>query len=146
MLFSLSQTPSPGYSITIRVQIRNRPGGLGRLTTEIGRVGGDIAAVDIVHVGHDVLTRDVTVNAASVAHGEQIVAAIRAVDGVEVINVSDRTFLMHLGGKIEVRSKVPLHTRADLSMAYTEDRRPKPIQNHELFGPFHIEIRQRTSW
>jgi malate dehydrogenase (oxaloacetate-decarboxylating) len=115
----VSQTPSPGYSITIRVQIRNRPGSLGRLTTEIGRVGGDIGAVDIVHVGHDVLTRDITVNAASVAHGEQIVAAIRAVGGVEVINVSDRTFLMHLGGKIEVRSKVPLHTRADLSMAYT---------------------------
>jgi malate dehydrogenase (oxaloacetate-decarboxylating) len=115
----MSLTPSPGYSITIRVQIRNRPGSLGRLTTAIGRIGGDIGAVDIVHVGHDVLTRDVTVNAASVAHGEQIVAAIGSVDGVEVINVSDRTFLMHLGGKIEVRSKVPLHTRADLSMVYT---------------------------
>jgi malate dehydrogenase (oxaloacetate-decarboxylating) len=115
----MSLTPSPGYSITIRLKIRNRPGSLGRLTTAIGRVGGDIGAVDIVHVGHDVLTRDVTVNAASVVHGEQIVAAIGSVDGVEVINVSDRTFLMHLGGKIEVRSKVPLHTRADLSMAYT---------------------------
>ena len=115
----MSLTPSPGYSITIRLKIRNRPGSLGRLTTAIGRIGGDIGAVDIVHVGHDVLTRDVTVNAASVVHGEQIVAAIGSVDGVEVINVSDRTFLMHLGGKIEVRSKVPLHTRADLSMAYT---------------------------
>ena len=115
----MSLTPSPGYSVTIRVKIRNRPGSLGRLTTAIGRIGGDIGAVDIVHVGHDVLTRDLTVNAASVAHGEQIVAAIGAVDGVEVINVSDRTFLMHLGGKIEVTSKVPLHTRADLSMAYT---------------------------
>jgi malate dehydrogenase (oxaloacetate-decarboxylating) len=115
----MSLTPSPGYSITIRVQIRNRPGSLGRLTTAIGRIGGDIGAVDIVHVGHDVLTRDITVNAASVPHGEQIVAAIGAVEGVEVINVSDRTFLMHLGGKIEVTSKVPLSTRADLSMAYT---------------------------
>jgi malate dehydrogenase (oxaloacetate-decarboxylating) len=115
----MTLTPSPGYSLTIRVEIRNRPGSLGRLTTAIGRMGGDIGAVDLVHVGHDVLTRDVTVNAASVAHGEQIVAAIGSVDGVEVINVSDRTFLMHLGGKIEVKSKVPLHTRADLSMAYT---------------------------
>ena len=112
-------TPSPGYSITIRVHIQNRPGSLGRLTTAIGRIGGDIGAVDIVHVAHDVLTRDLTVNAASVAHGDQIVEAARAVEGVEVINVSDRTFLMHLGGKIEVTSKVPLHTRADLSMAYT---------------------------
>lgn len=115
----MPQTPSPGYSITIRVQIQNRPGSLGRLTTAIGRIGGDIGAVDIVHVAHDVLTRDLTVNAASVAHGDEIVAAVRAVDGVEVINVSDRTFLMHLGGKIEVASKVPIHTRADLSMAYT---------------------------
>ena len=115
----MSLTPSPGYSITIRVQIQNRPGSLGRLTTAIGRIGGDIGAVDIVHVGHDVLTRDLTVNAASVEHGEQIVAGIRAVDGVDVINVSDRTFLMHLGGKIEVTSKVPLKSRADLSMAYT---------------------------
>ncbi len=71
----MSLTPSPGYSITIRVQIQNRPGSLGRLTTAIGRIGGDIGAVDIVHVGHDVLTRDITVDAASVAHGEQIVAA-----------------------------------------------------------------------
>ena len=115
----MSLTPSPGYSITIRLHIRNRPGSLGRLTTAIGRIGGDIGAVDIVHVGQDVLTRDLTVNAASVEHGDEIVAAIRAVDGVEVINVSDRTFLMHLGGKIEVTSKVPLNTRADLSMAYT---------------------------
>ena len=115
----MSLTPSPGYSITIRLHIQNRPGSLGRLTTAIGRMGGDIGAVDIVHVGHDVLTRDITVNAASVAHGEQIVAAINGVDGVDVVNVSDRTFLMHLGGKISVVSKVPLHTRADLSMAYT---------------------------
>ncbi len=110
---------SPGYSLTIRVKLLNRPGSLGRLTTAIGRAHGDIGAVDIVHVDHGVLTRDITVNASSVAHGEAIVAAISAVDGVEVIHVSDRTFLIHLGGKIEVTSKVPLKTRADLSMAYT---------------------------
>jgi malate dehydrogenase (oxaloacetate-decarboxylating) len=111
--------PSPGYSLTIRVRLLNRPGSLGRLTTAIGRAHGDIGAVDIVHIDHGVLTRDITVNASSVAHGEAIVAAISGVDGVEVIHVSDRTFLIHLGGKIEVTSKVPLKTRADLSMAYT---------------------------
>ena len=115
----MSPTPSPGYSLTVRVKIRNRPGSLGMLTTAIGKAGGDIGAIDIVSVGHDVLTRDVTVNAASVGHGEQVVAAMTAVDGIEVVNVSDRTFLMHLGGKIEVTSKVALSTRADLSMAYT---------------------------
>jgi malate dehydrogenase (oxaloacetate-decarboxylating) len=111
--------PSPGYSLTIRVSLVNRPGSLGRLTTAIGRANGDIGAVDIVSVGQGVLVRDLTVNASSVEHGEQIVAAIRAIDGVDVINVSDRTFLMHLGGKIAVVPKMALKTRADLSMAYT---------------------------
>jgi malate dehydrogenase (oxaloacetate-decarboxylating) len=111
--------PSPGYSLTVRVKILNRPGSLGRLTTAIGRVSGDIGAVDIVNAGHGVLTRDLTINASSVEHGTQIVDAMRAVEGVEVVNVSDLVFLMHLGGKIEVVSKVPLKTRADLSMAYT---------------------------
>ena len=111
--------PNPGYSLTFRVNILNRPGALGKLTTAIGRAGGDIGAVDIVSVGAGVLVRDITVNAASVEHGEQIATAIRAVEGVELVNVSDRTFLMHLGGKIEVVSKVALKTRDDLSMAYT---------------------------
>jgi malate dehydrogenase (oxaloacetate-decarboxylating) len=117
--FIPGSNPSPGYSLTIRVNLLNRPGSLGRLTTAIGRVGGDIGAIDIVHAGRGVLTRDVTVNASSVDHGDRIVAAMGAVDGVEVVNVSDRTFLMHLGGKIEITPKVALKTRADLSMAYT---------------------------
>jgi malate dehydrogenase (oxaloacetate-decarboxylating) len=119
MTQATTANPSPGYSLTVRARILNRPGGLGRLTTAIGLARGDIGAVDIVGVGHGVLTRDVTINASSVEHGAQIVEAIRAVEGVEVVNVSDRVFLMHLGGKIEVVSKVPLKTRADLSMAYT---------------------------
>jgi len=115
----MQSTPSASYSQTLRVKLTNRAGMLGELTTAIGRAGGDIGAVDIVSVGRDFLVRDLTVNAASSEHGVDIVQAVRDVDGVEVINVSDRTFLMHLGGKIEVVSKSPLKTRADLSMAYT---------------------------
>ena len=111
--------PSPSYSLTLRVKIANRAGSLGRLTTAIGRAGGDIGAIDIVSVTAGFLTRDITVNASSSRHEEEIVAAIETVEGVEVVNVSDRTFLMHLGGKIEVQSKVPLKTRDDLSLAYT---------------------------
>jgi malate dehydrogenase (oxaloacetate-decarboxylating) len=103
----------------LRVKISNRAGMLGGLTTAIGHAGGDIGAIDIVSVGRDFIIRDLTVNAASADHGKSIVEATRHVDGVEVINVSDRVFLMHLGGKIEVVSKAPLKTRADLSMAYT---------------------------
>ena len=112
-------TPSASYSLTLRVKISNRAGMLGELTTAIGRAGGDIGAIDIVSVSRDALVRDITVNAGSVEHEDQIVAAAGAVDGVEVVQVSDRVFLMHLGGKIEVVSKAPLKTRADLSMAYT---------------------------
>src|ERR687894_1047757 len=115
----MPSTPSASYSLTLRVKLANRTGVLGELTTAIGRAGGDIGAIDIVSVGRDAIIRDITVNAASTEHIAQIVGAARDIDGVEVVNVSDRVFLMHLGGKIEVVSKVPLKTRTDLSMAYT---------------------------
>jgi len=112
-------TPSASYSLTLRVKLSTRAGSLGELTMAIGRAGGDIGAIDIVTVGSDYVIRDITVSSASTKHAQEIVNAVRDVDGVELINVSDPTFLMHLGGKIEVVSKVPLKTRADLSMAYT---------------------------
>jgi malate dehydrogenase (oxaloacetate-decarboxylating) len=112
-------TPNASYSLTLRVKIQNEPGKLGEITTAIGRAGGDIEGIDIVSVGKDFLIRDITVNAASETHDKEILRAVGDIDGVEVVNVSDRTFLMHLGGKIEVVSKMPLKTRADLSMAYT---------------------------
>ena len=115
----MQPTPSASYSLTLRVKLSSRAGSLGELTTAIGRAGGDIGAIDIVTVGNTYIIRDFTVASASSAHGEQIVQAVKDVDGVELIHVSDPTFLMHLGGKIEVVSKVPLKTRADLSMAYT---------------------------
>ncbi len=112
-------TPSASYSLTLRVKLPSRAGTLGAVTTAIGRVGGDIGAIDIVGVGQGFILRDITVNAASSVHGEEIVQAVKRMDGVEVIHFSDRTFLMHLGGKIEVVSRIPLKTRDDLSMAYT---------------------------
>lgn len=112
-------TPNASYSLTLRVRIHNQPGKLGEITTAIGKAGGDIEGIDIVSVGKDFLIRDITVNAASEHHNEEIVSSVSAIDGVEVVNVSDRTFLIHLGGKIETVSKIPLKTRSDLSMAYT---------------------------
>lgn len=112
-------TPNASYSLTLRVKIHNQPGKLGEITTAIGQAGGDIEGIDIVSVGKDFLIRDITVNAASETHDKEIIESVSIIDGVEVVNVSDRTFLMHLGGKIEMVSKVPLKTRSDLSMAYT---------------------------
>ena len=120
-LFSMSNKPTPNasYSVTLRVKIQNHPGKLGEITTAIGKAGGDIEGIDIVSVGKDFLIRDITVNAASEKHDEEIAQSLKDIDGVEIVNISDRTFLMHLGGKIEMVSKVPLKTRSDLSMAYT---------------------------
>jgi malate dehydrogenase (oxaloacetate-decarboxylating) len=115
----MQSTPSASYSLTLRVKLSSRTGTLGEVTTAIGRVGGDIGAIDIVSVGQDSIMRDITVAASSSEHGKEILAALKDIDGVEIINVSDRVFLMHIGGKIEVTSKTPLKTRADLSMAYT---------------------------
>jgi malate dehydrogenase (oxaloacetate-decarboxylating) len=111
--------PSASNSITIRLEIENRPGMLARVTSVIGEAGGNIGAIDIVRPGEEALVRDITINTRSHDHARTIVEDIRAIDGVEVVNVSDRTFLLHLGGKLEINSKSPLRTRDQLSMAYT---------------------------
>src|SRR5256886_229614 len=113
------KTPSASYSFTIRLQIANRPGMLGRVASAIGEAGGDIGAVDLVETTRERTERDITVKARDSVHAQQIVSRLRHIAGVRVGHVSDRTFLMHLGGKIEVRNKVPIRTRDDLSMVYT---------------------------
>jgi malate dehydrogenase (oxaloacetate-decarboxylating) len=112
-------TPSAGYTLTLRVNLENVPGTLGRLTSAIGRAGGDLGAVDLVEHRGKLLVRDLTVKCRDEAHGQAIVRAARRVQGVEVRQVSDRTFGIHAGGKISVTPRFPLKTRDDLSMAYT---------------------------
>jgi malate dehydrogenase (oxaloacetate-decarboxylating) len=111
--------PSASYSQTLRLKIRNLPGMLGKVTSRIGEVGGDIGAIDIAGFEKDYIIRDITINVRDTAHGDELVKQIQNIGDIEVVNVSDRTFLMHLGGKIRVTNKVPLATRDDLSMAYT---------------------------
>jgi malate dehydrogenase (oxaloacetate-decarboxylating) len=115
----MAVAPSASYSLTVRLEIRNRPGMLGRVASAIGEAGGDIGAVDLVESTRERVVRDITIKARDSVHGQQVVNRLRHVAGVRVVNVSDRTFLMHLGGKIEIRNKVPVRTRDDLSMAYT---------------------------
>jgi malate dehydrogenase (oxaloacetate-decarboxylating) len=114
-----SMHPSASFSAVIRVRIENHPGAFARLAAAIGEAGGLLGAIDLVRVEKDVKIRDVNVLADDEAHLHAIVDAVREAEGVDVVNVSDRTFLLHLGGKIEVRPRVPLKTRDDLSMAYT---------------------------
>jgi malate dehydrogenase (oxaloacetate-decarboxylating) len=110
---------SASYSITVRLAADGDPASVGRIATAVGSAGGAVTAIDVVESRPDGLIVDVTCSAADAAHSEEVVAALDAVDNVHVRKVSDRTFLLHLGGKLEVASKVPLKTRDDLSMAYT---------------------------
>ncbi len=107
------------YSITMRLHTAPDHGIVGSVATAISEVGGIVTAIDVAESRHDRLVLDVTCSASDADHAEQLVAAADQVDGVEVHKVSDRTFLLHIGGKIEVTSKVPLKNRDDLSMAYT---------------------------
>jgi malate dehydrogenase (oxaloacetate-decarboxylating) len=110
---------SASYSITVRIYAVPDASVVGRLATAVTEAGGMVTAIDVSESRHDRITIDVTCSAVNGEHAEEIVAGLRALDGVEVHRVSDRTFLLHLGGKISVESKVPLKTRDDLSMAYT---------------------------
>ncbi len=110
---------SPCYSIRIRLEIDNVIGKFAQVATAIGAMGGNLGSVDIVRAERGKIIRDVTVDARDAEHETQIAGAIRAVDGVRVLRIMDRTFSSHEGGKIEIRSKVPIRDRNDLSQVYT---------------------------
>jgi malate dehydrogenase (oxaloacetate-decarboxylating) len=114
-----AKTPSAQYATTIRVDCPHRPGWIARIASVIGEAGGAIQAIDLVHIERGRSLRDYTVECSSTDHARQIVDSVKLIKELEVRSVSDNTFLQHLGGKLEIRSRVPLKTRADLSMAYT---------------------------
>jgi malate dehydrogenase (oxaloacetate-decarboxylating) len=107
------------YSITVRLEVPSRGRAVSELTHAVEQVGGAVTALDVTPFGHERLRVDVTCAARDTEHAEAIVAVLAAIDGVSLSKVSDRTFLLHLGGKIETHAKVPLRNRDDLSMAYT---------------------------
>ena len=115
----MATLPSVSYSITVRLELDAGGSAVGSLTNAVEQVGGMITALDVAAAGHERIRIDVTCAARDTEHAQSIVDALGAVDGVAVHKVSDRTFLMHLGGKIEMKSKVPLRNRDELSMAYT---------------------------
>ncbi|QEP08666.1 NAD-dependent malic enzyme [Glutamicibacter sp. ZJUTW] len=111
--------PSPGYSLTLRVQTPASITATSELAGAVGSAGAHITALDVTESNHTHMVVDVSCNTTDVAHGETVRAALDNLDGVSVRNVSDRTFLMHLGGKLSVTPKVALRNRDDLSRAYT---------------------------
>ena len=112
-------TPSAQYSLTLRVEIEHRPGMLGKVASAIGEAGGTIGAIDLVQVDGHHTVRDITVDTADPADWPRLTNALEALSGARVLDSTDRTLQIHIGGKIEVQNKTPLKTRDDLSMAYT---------------------------
>jgi malate dehydrogenase (oxaloacetate-decarboxylating) len=112
-------TPSPSYSITIRVELEHKPGMFARVAEAIAKAGGSLGSIDIVARSREKTVRDVTVEARDVIHEKQVVSSLNAIPGIQVIDISDVTFRSHLGGKIEVVNKLPLDKRENLAIAYT---------------------------
>ncbi|MGG1554660.1 NAD-dependent malic enzyme [Paenibacillus ferrarius] len=108
-----------GTSVIVRLEIHKEQVSFGRIATAIGDAGGDIVAIDVTRAGKTTQTRDITVKVADPEHTETITKALEQLPGVRIINVSDQTFLLHLGGKVEVTPKVPIKNRDDLSRVYT---------------------------
>src|SRR5437899_11021111 len=113
------QAPSASYSRTVRLEILNKPGMLGRVTSAIGKAGGAIGPIDLVVVGKSTITRDITFKARDEPHGQQAADAIRAVQGGKVVNVPDRTFRMHRVRQIQRPRQMSGKTRHDPSTAST---------------------------
>ncbi len=112
-------TPNPSYSLTLRLQIPNQAGMLAHVMQAIGTAGGSIGQIDLIEQTRKELVRDISVDAFSTEHAEQITEAVKAIADIKVLNVYDRTFNLHRGGKISVHSKIPLKNQGDLAMAYT---------------------------
>jgi malate dehydrogenase (oxaloacetate-decarboxylating) len=112
-------TPNPSFSLTIRLQLPNRAGALAAVTQAIASVGGNLGQISLNERTLKITIRELTVDASSEEHAEQIVEAIKAIPDLKILQVSDRTFDLHRGGKITIQSRLPLHSQSDLAMAYT---------------------------
>jgi malate dehydrogenase (oxaloacetate-decarboxylating) len=115
----VAPVPSISYSITVRLEVPAGGRAVSELTSAVEHAGGTVTALDVTASGHERLRIDVTCAATDTAHADQLVEVLREVSGVTIHKVSDRTFLMHLGGKIEMQAKHPIRNRDDLSMVYT---------------------------
>jgi len=142
--------PGPGYSITVRVEAPPSASAAGDLTGAIGHVGGVITAFDVVESHADRIVVDISCNAVSAVHAKDITDALEALPGVAVRKVSDRTFLMHLGGKLEVTPKVSLRNRDDILDAMDVfENLPDPEDMDlvvDLVQPNWLMIREKSEW
>ena len=115
----MGTTPSPGNSIGLRLRYRDEVGRLASVLEAIAKAGGGVGSIDVVESDRTHIVRDIVVNTTGDAHADAVEKAVRSLSGIELVSVHDCTFKLHEGGKLDVVSKTPLETYADLSMAYT---------------------------
>ena len=115
----VSLTPNPSYSLTLRIKLPNQVNRLSAVIEAIAQAEGNLGNIDVVEKTRDYIIRDISVDSSSTEAAENIEAAVRALETVEVQSVQDRTFALHQGGKLRVEAKVPLREQDDLAMAYT---------------------------
>ncbi|HUM38881.1 MAG TPA: ACT domain-containing protein, partial [Nitrospira sp.] len=111
--------PYSNYRLTVRLALLNKPGIFAKVAALLAEEGANLGAVDIVSANAERMIRDITFDVQNEAHGERVLERLEALPEVNVLSASDRIFLLHLGGKIKVQSKVPVTTRNVLSMIYT---------------------------
>jgi malate dehydrogenase (oxaloacetate-decarboxylating) len=119
LLSMVDLTPNSSFSLTIRLQLPNRAGMLANVTQAIASVGGNFDQISLIERTRQISLREITVDAASIEHAERIVQAVKSLPDVKVLDVYDRTFNLHRGGKISMESKISIKSQADLAMAYT---------------------------
>jgi len=134
-----------GNSVILRVEMDKQTVTFGELVSVIGQNGGDIVAIDVIRPGQKLEIRDLTVSVTEPSEVEALAQAVRALPGIRLVNVSDRTFLLHLGGKIRIMSKVPIKNRDDLSRVYTPHVANVSLAIYEdVSKAFSLTIRRNT--
>lgn len=114
-----SLTPNPSFSLTFRVQLPNRPGMLSMVIKALAEGGGMLGQIDLIQQTRKISVRDITVYASSSEHEDELISIVKLLEEIRLLNVSDRTFDLHRGGKIAVQSKTAIRGQDDLAMAYT---------------------------
>jgi malate dehydrogenase (oxaloacetate-decarboxylating) len=139
--------PYSNYRLTVRLALLNKPGIFAKVAGLLAEEGANLGAVDIVSANAERMIRDITFDVQNEAHGERVLERLEALPEVNVLSASDRIFLLHLGGKIRVQSKVPVNTRNVLSMIYTPGwgvsarpsrkthRKPMPSRSRAIAWP-----------
>jgi malate dehydrogenase (oxaloacetate-decarboxylating) len=141
----MAMPSSASTNIVLRLEIDKEQMTFGQIATAIGAAGGDIVAVDVNRTEKTTIVRDITVNIIETLHGELIVSALSKLPGVKVLQVSDQTFLLHLGGKIEVTPKMTIKSRDDLSRVYTPGVAKVSMAIHEKPERAHsLTIKRNT--